>query len=208
MSPRRDRDYGTFVPTDGLAIAKPSCANGLAFAKPSWLNGLAIAKPSCPGMDWQLPSQAARMDWQLPGQAAQMDWQLTSQAARMDWQLPGQAAQMDWQLPSQASRMDWQLPSQASWMDWQLPSRTGSYSSLWTCNYWCSRPAVSEKTSWNAHIITPWFTFKFNIQQPPFPPPRSMLIWHLGSLRRTSAGMWFMFCPFLLTTLKWGRGCL
>ena len=32
-----------------------------------------------------------------------------------------------------------------------------------------------------------------------------MLVWHLESMRQTSARMWFMFCPFLLTTLKRGR---
>ena len=65
---------------------------------------------------------------------------------------------------------------------------------------------ISDKSSWNAHLTTPCFTFKFKkkIQHPPFPPFNVDLTFRIAAANVCS-NVGHVF-PSLLTTLKWGRG--
>ena len=54
-------------------------------------------------------------------------------------------------------------------------------------------PTINDKSSWNAHLTTPCFTFKLKkkIQHPPFPPFNVDL-----TFRIAAALMWVMFSLF------------
>ena len=95
----------------------------------------------------------------------------------------------------------------------QVLEKTATGCGLWrnetrTDASWRQIDTISDKSSWNAHLTTPCFSFKLKkkIKHPPFPPFNVDLTFRIAAAKFCSnVGNVF---PFHLTTLKWGRGRL